>query len=156
MSISENIKELRELHNLSQKELAEIAGVTDKAVSTWENGTKEPRMGAIQKIADYFGLKKSNLIEENGLHLDFSTQKRPQPVSARQKKLDAHFNALNDLGQEKALDYVADLSDNPKYAREPYVPTLIAAHNENSQLSEADQDDIARFIREHVAPKKNS
>jgi transcriptional regulator with XRE-family HTH domain len=69
MPISENIKKLREIHNLSQKELANIAGVTDKAVSTWELGIKEPRMGAIEKIANHFGLQKSNIIEDNGLSL---------------------------------------------------------------------------------------
>ena len=37
MSISKNIKKLRLEHNLSQKEFAKIAGVSDKAVSTWEN-----------------------------------------------------------------------------------------------------------------------
>ena len=67
MGISENIKLLREQYGLSQKELGQIAGVSDKAVSTWEQGIKEPRMGAIQKIADPFGIQKSNIIEDNGL-----------------------------------------------------------------------------------------
>ncbi|MEH6940808.1 helix-turn-helix domain-containing protein [Bacillus sp. JJ722] len=67
MSIGKNIKKLREKHHLSQKDLAEIAGVSDKAVSTWENGIKEPRMGAIQKIADHFGILKSNIIEESNV-----------------------------------------------------------------------------------------
>ena len=77
MPIGENIKRLRAMHGLSQKELAQIAGVSDKAVSTWENGTKEPRMGAVQKIADHFGLKKSNLIEDNGLEINIT----PAPTS---------------------------------------------------------------------------
>ncbi|PEE37826.1 LexA family protein [Bacillus cereus] len=64
MSIGKNIKKLRDTHNLSQKELGEIAGVSDKAVSTWEKGLKEPRMGAIQKIADHFGILKSDIIED--------------------------------------------------------------------------------------------
>lgn len=68
MSIGENIKKLREKYNLSQKELGEIAGVSDKAVSTWENGLKEPRMGAIQKIADHFGILKSDIIEDRKIH----------------------------------------------------------------------------------------
>ena len=67
MGISENIKLLREQYGLSQKELGQIAGVSDKAVSTWEQGINEPRMGAIQKIADHFGIQKSNIIEDNGL-----------------------------------------------------------------------------------------
>lgn len=69
MSIGANIKRLRELFDLTQKDLADIAGVTDKAVSTWETGLKEPRMGTIQKIADHFGIQKSNIIEENGMDI---------------------------------------------------------------------------------------
>ncbi len=64
MSIGKNIRKLREEHGLSQEEFGKIAGVSDKAVSTWENDTKIPRMGSIQKIADYFGIKKSDLIED--------------------------------------------------------------------------------------------
>ena len=81
MPIGENIKRLRIMHGLSQKELAQIAGVSDKAVSTWENGTKEPRMGAVQKITGYFGLKKSNLIEDNGLEINITPVQSPAPVS---------------------------------------------------------------------------
>ena len=61
MGISERIKHLRDLHNLTQAELGRIAGVSDKAVSTWENGSAEPRMGAIQKMADHFGIQKAGL-----------------------------------------------------------------------------------------------
>ncbi|MBF1637610.1 MAG: helix-turn-helix domain-containing protein [Prevotella sp.] len=64
MSISTNIKRLRKSNNITQQQLADIAGVTDKAVSTWENGSAEPRMGALQRIADYFGIAKSSLIED--------------------------------------------------------------------------------------------
>ena len=81
MPIGENIKRLRVMHGLSQKELAQIAGVSDKAVSTWENGTKEPRMGAVQKIADHFGLKKSNLIEDNGLEINITSAQSPATAS---------------------------------------------------------------------------
>ena len=67
MGIQHNLKLLRERYNLSQKELGEIIGVSDKAISTWENGTREPRMGAVEKLASHFGLQKSNLIEDNGM-----------------------------------------------------------------------------------------
>ncbi len=67
MGIKENIKILRKQHSLSQKDLAKIANVSANAVSSWEVGTKEPRMGAIQRIADHFGIKKSNLIEDDGM-----------------------------------------------------------------------------------------
>lgn len=64
MSIGKNIKQIRIDNNLTQKQLAKIAGVTDKAVSMWEMEKREPRMGAIQKIADFFGVSKSKIIDE--------------------------------------------------------------------------------------------
>lgn len=64
MSIGDNIKKLRESKGLSQVELGKIAGVSDKAVSTWENNIKTPRVGVIQKLSDYFGVSKSNIIED--------------------------------------------------------------------------------------------
>lgn len=65
MGLAENIKRIREQHGMSQVEFGKIAGVSDKAVSTWENGAKEPRIGTIQKIADYFGIQKSDIIEDS-------------------------------------------------------------------------------------------
>lgn len=64
MSIGKNIKYLREKNNMNQNEFGKLFDVTDKAVSTWENDIKIPRMGTIQKIADYFSLTKSQIIED--------------------------------------------------------------------------------------------
>lgn len=65
MGIRENIVKLRKQHGLTQEELAKIAGVSRGAVSQWEGGFSEPRMGAIQRMADYFKVKKSDLIEDS-------------------------------------------------------------------------------------------
>lgn len=64
MSIAENIRRLRESHGLTQREFGAIAGVSDKAVSTWEVGTKEPRLGAVAKLATYFGIPKSAILDD--------------------------------------------------------------------------------------------
>ena len=71
MSIGDNIKRLRTSAGLSQQQFGEIAGVSDKAVSSWENNAKVPRMGAIEKIASYFHISKSIVIDGN----DHSTTK---------------------------------------------------------------------------------
>ena len=64
MSIGSNIKRLRTDAQLSQSELGKIAGVTDKAVSTWEADIKTPRMGAVEKMATYFGVPKSAILDD--------------------------------------------------------------------------------------------
>lgn len=61
MGIRENIVELRKRYDITQEELAKIAGVSRGAVSQWEGGFSEPRMGSIQRIADHYGLKKRAL-----------------------------------------------------------------------------------------------
>ncbi len=65
MDIGQKIRALRQDRKLTQQELAKLVGVTDKAVSTWENGTKTPRMGVIEKLADYFGVSKAYLVDDN-------------------------------------------------------------------------------------------
>lgn len=56
MDISEKIHRLRTENDLTQIEFAKIAGVSDKAVSTWERGEKEPRMKPLQKICAHFNV----------------------------------------------------------------------------------------------------
>lgn len=65
MTIGENIKKIRERFDLTQDELGEIAGVSGGAVSTWERGTAEPRMGAIQRISDALNISKSEIVEDD-------------------------------------------------------------------------------------------
>lgn len=78
MGIRENIIALRTLYNVTQEELAAIAGVSRGAVSQWEGGFSEPRMGAIQKIADHYHILKSNIIEDGGMDSIDPITKRPR------------------------------------------------------------------------------
>lgn len=68
MSIGDNIKRLREQYNLTQDDIGKIAGVSYQAVSSWERGEREPRMGAIERLAEHFGIRKSDIIEDYQHH----------------------------------------------------------------------------------------
>lgn len=57
------IKKLREKHGMSQEELGDIVGVSDKTVSSWEINRTEPKMGIVQKLADYFNVTTDYLIK---------------------------------------------------------------------------------------------
>ena len=111
MSIGKNIKRLRESRGLTQTELGKIAGVTDKAVSTWENGSADPRMGAVQKMADYFGVRKSDILDDDSsLSYELSEDE--------QRLLDV-YRSLNVLGRRKVLENAEDLAGNEKYIKIP-------------------------------------
>lgn len=62
MSIGENIKKWRECRNLKQSELAELLGVSDKTVSSWEINRTEPKMGMVEKISAALHCKKTDII----------------------------------------------------------------------------------------------
>ena len=48
----------------SQKELAEIVGVAASTVNDWVKAKKYPRIDKIEIMANFFGIQKSDLIEE--------------------------------------------------------------------------------------------
>ena len=111
MSIADNIKALREKYGLTQSELGEIAGVSDKAVSTWENGTAEPRMGAVQRIAEHFHISKGSIVD------DSPTDLLPELLTAPEQALLNDFRQLNDEGQELVLKTVSGLVASGLYIK---------------------------------------
>ena len=64
MTIGKRIKYLREKKGYTQAEFGKLLGLSDKAVSTWENDIKTPRMSTLQKIADIFCVSTSYLVGE--------------------------------------------------------------------------------------------
>jgi len=65
MTIGDKIKALRAKKDISQQDLAKVIGVSDQAISAWENNKKVPRMGSVEKLANYFNVPKSFLIEDD-------------------------------------------------------------------------------------------
>lgn len=61
---AKNLKMYMERRNLTQRDLAEITGVTQPIVHAWLQAKKFPRIDKIDRMADYFGILKSDLIED--------------------------------------------------------------------------------------------
>ena len=59
-----NLNKYMEQNGKTQNDLIIDLGVNKSTISTWCAGTKMPRMGTIQTLADYFGIRKSDLIED--------------------------------------------------------------------------------------------
>ena len=55
------IKELREMNNLSQREFAEIIGVTQTAIYKWEQKDVKININTQKKIDEAFGLKRKSM-----------------------------------------------------------------------------------------------
>ena len=61
---SENLKMYMALSGKSRKEICEALGYSYFTFSDWVNGKKMPRMDKVEQLANYFGILKSDLIEE--------------------------------------------------------------------------------------------
>ena len=61
---ADNLRKYMDRSGKSQKDLAEVAGVSTATFSDWVNGKKYPRIDRIEMLANYFGILKSDLIEE--------------------------------------------------------------------------------------------
>ena len=58
-----NLKKLREEHGLSQQQLAEMLGVTNRSVSRWENGSNLPDLDILIEMADYYDVELRELLD---------------------------------------------------------------------------------------------
>ena len=102
MKIAEKIYRLRTEHDMTQSQLAKIAGVSDKAVSAWEAGTRDPKIKSIQGICSHFGIDINCFIDEGTT--DYR-EKAPTPEGERPITFDdftyAFYNESKDLPDEK-------------------------------------------------------
>ncbi len=62
------IKELREKNKMTQLQLAEQLGVTDKTISKWETGKGYPDITLLEPLADAFRISITELISGNPIH----------------------------------------------------------------------------------------
>lgn len=63
--LASNLIKYMQLRNKSRKEVSNDIGVSYYTFSDWVNGKKYPRMDKIELLAEYFGITKSDLIEDS-------------------------------------------------------------------------------------------
>lgn len=85
----------------TQKELADMLGVAQSTFNNWCTGVRYPRMDKVEQLAAYFGIMKSDLIEDK-------SAEKEQPANTdglteSQQKLIAFAKTLSEEQAEKFL-----------------------------------------------------
>lgn len=115
-----NIKSYLEKNRMTQRELANLIGVTDVTMSRYINGIRVPRMDVLLKISKIMGVKKDDLFEE----IDFDTYQG---------------NTISDVTRDNLRAMISDalieITDN------------VAIYNDNGG-SRYNADKTLRLIRE--------
>lgn len=78
---SRNLQYYMGRKGISQKELSEIIGVSAPTINEWIKTKKYPRIDKVEKLANYFGCLKSDLIEE----------KQKQPAQSELSRIKREF-----------------------------------------------------------------
>ena len=111
---AQNLKKQLALHDKQPVDLVNDLNIPFSTVSNWINATKFPRMGKIELLAEYFGIKKSDLTEEDdgnsnqqNYYTDPKTAKIAQEIFD-DPYLHALFNAARG-SKPKSLELAADM-----------------------------------------------
>lgn len=113
-TMSKNLKYYISKSGKDRRELAEIWGFPYSTVTEWINGRKYPRIDRIEVMADYFGILKSDLIEE-----------KTEQHREMKKKNDVLSNIILKLNEdEEFLEMVEALSKLGFEGRAAIKPVL--------------------------------
>lgn len=117
MSIGKNIEILRKKNNLKQSELGAKLHVTNKTISSWENGRTEPNIGMIEKMCSIFNCSKTDIID--GLNIDAKT------VLTR---IDHAIDMLNACEDDRDAEFFAKISKDRTFMK--YIGVLNSLKDE--------------------------
>lgn len=65
-NFADSITRLRKEKGLTQRQVAEVLGVSDKAVSKWERGETMPDVALLPSLAEFYGVSLDELLQREG------------------------------------------------------------------------------------------
>lgn len=101
---SENLLRYLSESGKTQREVADAIQVSPQTFNTWCQGIALPRMGKVQMLADYFRIKKSDLLDRKSLVPDYVI------CDGDTRLVVEIYESLNALGQKRALRYLEEIS----------------------------------------------
>jgi len=112
--LANNLTYYIERSGKSQKELAEMVGVATSTFNDWVKAKKYPRIDKIEMLANYFGILKSDLIEERTEeHREMQKKNNVQADIVLRMQQDEQFfqvvNAIHEMDPEKLSGLLAFL-----------------------------------------------
>lgn len=114
------LKLMRKEKNVTQKELAKRLNVSQGAISQYENGQTDLSIKQIMKICEALDQPFENwLIISLGMVTKEMNQGNANniEVGILDKTIIDKAQSLNDNGKQKAIDYMDDLAQMPKYKK---------------------------------------
>lgn len=147
-TFSENLNYYLKLNGENQSDLCELCGVSSSTASGWCNGTIMPRMDKVQKIADHFGCRLSDLVESHSLPNESERQQRLEEIADEIRErsrfmktvVDSTYSFYSELGA------LAGLS-------EPVPHDIVFRPQQSSTIENKIKSLVAKFL-ESASPEE--
>ena len=104
--LANKLKELRGKRRISQRELANVIGVSQQTVASWEVGRTAPSYDFLKQLANYFCVSVNYLLDEDTSN---SAREVPPSLSDEALKLANGYDRLNNEGQSVLRSMLSSL-----------------------------------------------
>jgi len=130
--VGSKVVAIRKERKITQEQLGQLAGIAKSTISNYEQGTREPNVVTINKLANILNVTGDELLglNVNKLHII---------INNAQKQHLEEFDKLNVSGQEKATEYVRDLTQISQYQKK-------LGKNEISSQSEFEGESVEMVV----------
>lgn len=108
MMFAEALKHLRKARKLNQISLADIFGVSQATIASWESGKRQPDFETLLKIADFFQVSTDYLLGRVPMTVEVKKE-TPPPIGDDEMQLTFHIEDApkdEDELEEKIRDLI--------------------------------------------------
>jgi transcriptional regulator with XRE-family HTH domain len=131
--IGKNIKKIRNVKGLSQQSFADLFSLTRGNISSYEESRAEPKIEVIVKIANFFGIPLSDLIEKDLsvnelLHYNTNLVIETERLKTSQQLIKIPF-----VSTSYKDDYIKQYNNNNFIQELPYL--VIPSHSKSNLIA---------------------
>lgn len=131
MTTGQRIQQARRRAGLSQRELGEKMGLSASMIGQWENDLRTPKFSTLERISwalevptlELYGLQE---LDNPDSELCIILPQNENLTECTKRICSLLFN-LNDIGLQKAVERIEELTEIPRYQKElsepPQAPT---------------------------------
>lgn len=128
-SIGKRIKKARESAGMTQEQLGKLLGVTGVSIMRYEKEMRQPSINQRLILADIFKTPILYFIDQDIYEeSEIGQSTLVETESDYQNRLISAFELLNNDGKQKALERVEELSEIPRYQRQPEEGEQVAVN----------------------------
>lgn len=150
MSFGTRLRDKRKELGITQPQLAEILGVSQSAIGSWETDTNSPRATLLYDLFDILHCDANYLFQDETkeLYKDKATPSEFENIIKKYRDLDDHGKEMVDFTLQKEWERSTDLIEKNNIVKLTQHLEAEAAHNdfaddeEQQQLMKEDLDEL--------------